>query len=334
MDIGSIESGQIVVKVISSNRTSMTLPTNKEIKRKVIQPRHGSFGTLGEHGIAMMVKIFGTDSNHVIIFDTAGYMQTVIHNLMQFKIKFKDIEKVIISHGHLDHFGGLIPIITRLKAGSEVYISPLSLDDCYYAGTVSGNDLSPDDFGTSFKKLKEEGKIKFYRRNRRINRNLLYNHAQEKKVKIIETTSPNKLYNGVITSGPIEISDERELPKGLYIGPSKTEYDKHTYREEIALYINIKDKGLVVISGCSHTGLINIIRQGQKLTGVNKIYALIGGFHKEMSNSDDIEEIVSFIENLNPEITCGMHCTGFEFNRIMHRHSSHVMGIVGTEFRL
>jgi len=334
MDIGSIESGKVVVKVISSNRTSMTLPTNQELKRKVIQPRHGSFGTFGEHGIAMMVKIFGKDSNHVILFDTAGYMRTVVHNLTQFKIKFKDIEKLIISHGHLDHFGALIPIITRLKAGSEVYISPLSLDDCYYAGTVSGYELSPDDLETSFKKLKEEGKIQFYRRNRRINRNLLHNHAKEKNVRIIETTSPNKLYNGVIISGPIEIFDERELPKGLYLGPSKTEYDKHTYREEIALYINIKNKGLVVVTGCSHTGLINIITHGQKLTGVNKIYAIIGGFHKEMSNSDDIEEIVSFIEKLNPEITCGMHCTGFEFNRIMHRHSSHVMGIVGTEFHL
>ncbi|MFX0021393.1 MAG: MBL fold metallo-hydrolase [Candidatus Hermodarchaeota archaeon] len=334
MNVGSIESGRVVVKVISSNRTSMTLPTNKEIKRNVIQPRHGSFGTLGEHGIAMMVKIFGKDSNHLILFDTAGYMQTTVHNLTQFKIKFTDIEKVIISHGHLDHFGALIPIISRLKAGSEVYISPLSLDDCYYAGTPSGNELSPDDFGISFKKLKEEGKIQFYRRNRRINRNSLQNIANEKNVKIIETTKPHNLYNGIITSGEIEIFDESELPKGLYLGPSKTKYDKHTYREEIALYINIKEKGLVIITGCSHTGLRNIIKHGQKLTGIDKIYALIGGFHKELSNSDDIEELVSFLEELNPEITCGMHCTGFEFNRIMHRHSSHVMGIVGTEFHL
>ncbi len=334
MNIGSIESGKIIVKVVASNRTSMTLPTDKKYKGKVIQPRHDSFGTISEHGIAMIIKILEGDSTHIILFDTAGYMQTVIHNLIQFKIKFKEIEKLIISHGHLDHFGALIPIIHKMKEGSEVYISPLSLTKGYYAGTVSGDELSPNDFGSSFKKLKKEGKLQFFRRTGRINRNIVYIHAKENNVKIIETTEPEKLYEGIITSGEIEIFEETELPKGLYLGVSKTEYKKHTYREEIAVYINIKDKGLVVITGCSHTGLINIIKHGQKLTGIDKIYALIGGFHKEMDSSENIEKIVSYIEELDPEITCGMHCTGFEFNRIMHRHPSHVMGIIGTEFHL
>jgi 7,8-dihydropterin-6-yl-methyl-4-(beta-D-ribofuranosyl)aminobenzene 5'-phosphate synthase len=334
MSIGSIESGNLIVKVIASNRTSMTLPSNDKFKGKIIQPAHGSFATLGEHGIAMTIEILDVESSHLILFDTSGFMQSVINNLIQLKIKFKEIEKVIISHGHLDHFGGLIPIISRLKEGSEVFISPISINDCYYAGTVSGEDLSKDDFGTSFKQLKKEGKIQFYRRDRRINRNLLYRCANENNIKITETTVPNILYDGVIMSGEIEIFDETELPKGLYLGVSKTEYDKHNYREEIALYINIKDKGLVVITGCSHTGLINIIKHGQKLTGVDKIYALIGGFHKERDTPKNIEKIVQFIENLDPEITCGMHCTGFEFNRIMHRHHSHVLGIIGTEFHL
>lgn len=334
MNIGSIESGKLLIKVIVSNRTSMTLPTDKDFKPNVTHPRHNSFGTVGEHGIAMIVKFSDENSSHVILFDTAGYMQTVINNLIQFKIKFNEIEKVIISHGHLDHFGALIPIISKLKEGSEVYISPLSLAKGYYAGTKSRTDLAPNDYGSSFKKLKREGKLQFYRRTRRINRNLVYRCANENNIKINETTVPEKLYNGIITSGEIEIFDDTELPKGLYLGTSKTEYEKHTYREEIALYINVKDKGLVVITGCSHTGIINIIKHGQKLTGIDKIYALIGGFHKEMESTENIEKIVIFIEELKPEITCGMHCTGFEFNRIMHRHPSHVMGVIGTEFHL
>jgi len=334
MDIGSIESGKIIVKVVTSNRTSMTLPSDEKFQGKIIQPRHDSFATLGEHGIAIIIKILVGDSTHFILFDTAGYMQTVINNLIQFKIKLKEIEKLIISHGHLDHFGALIPIISKLREGSEVYISPISLAKGYYARTKSGEDLPPEDLGFSFKELKKEGKIQFFRRTRRINRNIVYNRANENNVKINETTVPEKLYERIITSGEIEIFNETELPKGLYLGTSKSEYEKHTFREEIAVYINIKDKGLVVITGCSHTGIRNIIKHGQKLTGIDKIYALIGGFHKEMDNSENIEEIVSFIEQLDPEITCGMHCTGFEFNRIMHRHPSHVMGVIGTEFHL
>ncbi len=334
MNIGNIESGNLTVKVVASNRTSMTLSTDKKYQGRVIQPRHDSFGTIAEHGIAMIIKILVEDSTHLILFDTSGYMQTVIHNLIQFKINFKEIEKVIISHGHLDHFGALIPIISKLNEGCEVFISPLSLTKGYYANTKSGNDLPPEDFGISFKQLKKDGQLQFYGRTSRINKDIVYNRANENKVKIVETRVPENLYTGVITSGEIEIFDEKELPKGLYLGTSKTEYDKHTFREEIALYINIKDKGLVVITGCSHTGIINIINHGQKLTGIDKIYALIGGFHKERESTEDIENVVSFIENLNPKITCGMHCTGFEFNRLMHRHPSHVIGVIGTEFHL
>jgi 7,8-dihydropterin-6-yl-methyl-4-(beta-D-ribofuranosyl)aminobenzene 5'-phosphate synthase len=334
MNIGSIESGKIVIKVVASNRTSMTLRTNKKYQGKVIHPQHNSFGTMGEHGIALIIKILDDESNHFILFDTAGYMQTVINNLIQFKIKLKDIENLVISHGHLDHFGALIPIISELKEGSKVYISPHSLAKGYFARTQSGDDLHPKDLGSSLKALKREGKLQFYRSTRRINRNIVYNRANENDVKIIEATKPEKLYEGIITSGEIEIFDDTELPKGLYLGVSKTEYEKHTYREEIAVYINIKDKGLVVVTGCSHTGLKNIVKHGQKLTGIDKIYALIGGFHKEMDDNKSIEEIVSFIEELNPEITCGMHCTGFEFNRIMNRHPSHVTGVIGTEFHL
>jgi 7,8-dihydropterin-6-yl-methyl-4-(beta-D-ribofuranosyl)aminobenzene 5'-phosphate synthase len=333
MNVGSIKSGKIIVKVIASNRTSMTLPTDEKFQGKVVQPGHDSFATLGEHGIAMIIEILEENSNHLILFDTAGYMQTVINNLKQFKVKLNEIEKIIISHGHLDHYGALIPIITRLKEGSEVYLSPMCLTKGYYAMTTSGNDLASEELRSSLRKLKEEGKIKYYRRTP-LNRNIVYNRAIESGIKIVETSKPEKLYNGIVTSGEIEIFDERELPNGLYLGISKEEYDKHTYREEIALYINIKDKGLVVITGCSHTGIRNIIKHGQKLTGINKIYALIGGFHKEREKTENIEEVVSFIEDLNPEITCGMHCTGFEFNRIMHRHPSHVPGIIGTEFHL
>ncbi|MFX0041256.1 MAG: MBL fold metallo-hydrolase, partial [Candidatus Heimdallarchaeota archaeon] len=323
MNIGSIESGKIIVKVVASNRTSMTLPTDEKFQDKVVQPGHSSFATLGEHGIAMIIKLLERDATHIILFDTAGYMQTVINNLLQFKIKLNEIKKVIISHGHLDHYGALIPIISQLKEGCEIYLSPICLTKGYYAKTKSGDDLSPEDFGKSLKILKKEGKITYSRRTP-LNRNIVYNRAIKNSVNIIETTKPNILYEGIITSGEIEIFDEIELPKGIYLARNKNAYDKHTFREEIAVYINIKNKGLVVITGCSHTGIINIIKHGQKLTGIDKIYALIGGFHKERESSEDIEKVVSFIERLNPEITCGMHCTGFEFNRIMHRHSSHV----------
>ncbi|NVM37385.1 MAG: hypothetical protein HWN81_17445 [Candidatus Lokiarchaeota archaeon] len=82
MNIGSIESGKIIIKVVASNRTSMTLPSDEKFKGKVIQPGHDSFATIGEHGISMIIKLLEGDSTHSILFGTAGYMQTVINNLI------------------------------------------------------------------------------------------------------------------------------------------------------------------------------------------------------------------------------------------------------------
>ena len=114
----------------------------------------------------------------------------------------------------------------------------------------------------------------------------------------------------------------------------KKDFEKHTFRDETSIYIKIKDKGLVILTGCGHSGIINTIRHAQKITGVNKIYAAIGGFHQERKPIEEINKTVNFIIGLDPKIICGMHCTGLKFNKLMARHSSHTLGIVGTEFHL
>ena len=147
---------------------------------------------------------------------------------------------------------------------------------------------------------------------------MITNLANENGIKIIETNKSVKLYNGIITSGEIELTDKSETTPGVYIMKSRKEFLEHTFRDETSIYINIKDKGLVIITGCGHCGVINTIKHAQKITGVNEIYAVIGGFHEEW----------------NLKIVCGMHCTGFNFNKIMARHPSHMIGVTGTEFHL
>jgi 7,8-dihydropterin-6-yl-methyl-4-(beta-D-ribofuranosyl)aminobenzene 5'-phosphate synthase len=115
---------------------------------------------------------------------------------------------------------------------------------------------------------------------------------------------------------------------------SRKEFEKNTFRDEISIYINVKDKGLVVITGCGHCGIMNTIKHGQNLTGVEKIYAIIGGLHEEWNPIDKIKQKIKYINDLNPEIVCGMHCTGFEFNKLMSEYPSHTLGISGTEFHI
>ena len=167
-----------------------------------------------------------------------------------------------------------------------------------------------------------------------LSRTMITNLTNKHGIKLIETNEPVKLYEGIITSGEIELNDQNESTPGIYIMKSRKEFTEHTFRDETSVYINVKDKGLVVITGCGHCGIINTIKHAQKITGINKIYAVIGGFHEEWNSEELIEKKVDYIESLNPSIISGMHCTGFNFNKVMARHPSHTIGVTGTEFHL
>jgi 7,8-dihydropterin-6-yl-methyl-4-(beta-D-ribofuranosyl)aminobenzene 5'-phosphate synthase len=144
------------------------------------------------------------------------------------------------------------------------------------------------------------------------------------------------LASGIWTSGEIELFDPSEVTSNLFLKIDKSTFETETFRDEIAIYIKVKGKGLVVLTGCGHTGIINTIKYGQKISGVDKIYAVIGGFHLNWSTEEQLNKVVDFFVELKPEIICGMHCTGFKFNAKLYAKmpENMTLGVVGTTFNL
>jgi len=309
------------------------LQTDNKFQGKVIQPQFEAVNTIGEHGLGMSITVFDDEKSHLFLFDTGSIKQSIIGNIEALNVKYNEIEKIILSHGHFDHFGGLTAIIPKLKEGSKIYLNGACFDQYHIIFTTTEEKIPSDELGPNLERLVKEGKIK-HRKIELLDRSVVYNLANKNKVEIIETSIPMKLHEGIIISGEIEIFDQDEVSKGFYSEKSSQVFEEHTFRDETSLYINIKDKGLVILTGCGHVGIVNTIKHAQKITGINKVYALIGGFHKENVSSEAINSAVGFIERLDPKITCGVHCTGFEFNRFMRNHTSHTLGVVGTEFRL
>lgn len=223
-------------------------------------------------------------------------------------------------------------VIPLLKEGCEFYLNPLCYEQFFIAVKKSGEIVPAERLAIALKEEKDQFALS--RKLPLLSKTMVTNLANEHGVKIIETNEPVKLYDGIITSGEIELTDQSESTPGVYIMKSRKEYTEHAFRDETSVYINVKDKGLVILTGCGHCGVVNTIKHAQKITGIGKIYAIIGGFHEEWNSEEIIEKKVEFIEQLNPEITCGMHCTGFNFNKIMARHPSHTIGVTGTEFHL
>ncbi|MFX0080599.1 MAG: MBL fold metallo-hydrolase [Candidatus Hodarchaeota archaeon] len=332
MDIGNIESGNAMVKVLTTNEVSLTILPKMNLIDKVKYPGAVAIRAKGEHGLSIMIKIVDREQPKYILIDTGGPAGTIIENCKLFNINLSEVDKMVLTHGHFDHFGSLPNVIPLLKEGCEFYLSPLCYEQFFIAVKKTGEIVPADKLAIALKEEKDT--FAMSRKLPPLNKNMITNLADKYGVKLIETNEPIKLYDGIITSGEIELIDESELTPGVYIMKSQKEFKEHSFRDEISVYINIKDKGLVILTGCGHCGIVNIIKHAQKITGIDKIYAVIGGFHEEWNSEEKIEKKVDYIERLSPSIVSGMHCTGFNFNKVMARHPSHTIGVTGTEFHL
>ncbi|MHA1150563.1 MAG: MBL fold metallo-hydrolase [Promethearchaeota archaeon] len=332
MNFGNIESGNVSIKVLTTNNVSLTLLTDPKFNGKVIQPEAQANRVSGEHGLALSITIKKGDEEELILIDAGGLLGTIIENSKQLGVKLNEAAKLILTHGHFDHFGSLNQVIPLLKKGCELLIHPNCYQQFYSVIAKTGEVFAAKELPTVIKERKKD--LAINRKLPRLNKNLIAKLAEEHEISLTEITEPMKLSEGITTSGEIELFDPEEVTTGIYIQKNRKEFEENTFRDETSLYINIKDKGLVVITGCGHTGIMNTIKHGQKLTGIDKVYAVIGGFHEEWNPIDKVKQKVDFINSLNPEVVCGMHCTGFTFNKLMSDYRSHTLGVVGTEFNL
>jgi len=329
-----IESGNIVIRVLTTNTVISTLVTENKFRGKVIQPQIDSSKLIAEHGLAMSIEVNNGENKKRFLFDTGGPKKTILENMIGFNLDFRDFDKLILSHGHTDHYGSLLGVIPKLSEGCEFILNPNCYEQSIILISKSGEYYSPELLTEKFRELQKQNAFTFNFKIPILKKKLIETVSKESNIKIVETNTPLKLTEAITTSGEIELFNENETTKGLYLIKNRKEFFKHQARDETSIYLNIKDKGLVVLTGCGHAGIINTIKHGQKLTGIDKVYAVIGGFHEEWNPIDTVEEKVKYFEELSPEIICGMHCTGFSFNKLMSRHPSHTLGIVGTEFHL
>ena len=98
--------------------------------------------------------------------------------------------------------------------------------------------------------------------------------------------------------------------------------------------INLRDKGLVVLSGCAHSGIVNTVQHAREITGVDEVYAILGGFHLAPAKDDEIERTIDEIIKLRPKMVVPTHCTGFKaITRFSSRMPDEfVQGVVGTKY--
>jgi 7,8-dihydropterin-6-yl-methyl-4-(beta-D-ribofuranosyl)aminobenzene 5'-phosphate synthase len=194
-----------------------------------------------------------------------------------------------LSHGHYDHFTGAITILKqnqpRIAVGTPFYVGEEAFARRY---TLRPGAKEPTDLG----QLSKED-------------------IEALGVKVIEVKTPVEIVPGAYFTGNIErVTSYEKVPATQQIKRGE-KIESDTFPGEQAVFFNVKGKGLVVLSGCAHCGIVNTVKHAQKIAGIDKVHAIMGGFHLIVAKPELIQNTVADIKAIKPDHIVGTHCTGF-----------------------
>lgn len=307
MNLQEIESAKITILV--DNITDRLLPSSSIVKRPpMISNQTISKSPIAEHGFSALLEISYVYENSTktnkFLFDTGVSKEGIVNNSDVLGINLKDIETIILSHGHFDHISGLISTLGRLKKSVEIIAHPeafLRRWLVYPNGNKARMDfLDEEEINQAGGIIRKVDKISFLPRN--------VNMQSKKKT--------NQANNRVMITG--EIPRVTEFEKGFPLQYKEQDNEINLVPDPLvsddqALIMNVKNKGLIILTGCGHAGIVNTIKFAKKVTGIKKIYCVIGGFHLSGQDYEDsIPLTIAELTRVDPQYIVPCHCTGWK----------------------
>ena len=240
---------------------------------------------IAEWGLSFLLRT----KNNTILFD-AGRNISAYYNAQLLGIDLNEIDKIVLSHSHSDHTGGLRYILERMDKRKEIEI--IAHPDIWSERYARYDNEKNKYVGIPF--LQEE--LKKYG---------AYFHLTRESIEISKE---------MITSGEIPVlTDFEEMNSGkirrLILKDGKYIEDK--LLDDLAIFFQ-SDKGLIIITGCAHRGIVNTIYHAQNLTGIKNVYAVIGGAHLFEASQERIDLTINALEKLNVKKIGLCHCTGLK----------------------
>jgi 7,8-dihydropterin-6-yl-methyl-4-(beta-D-ribofuranosyl)aminobenzene 5'-phosphate synthase len=262
---------------------------------------------ISEFGLSMHAETRrGTETRSVLI-DFGFTPEALINNADLVGVDPARLDALVLSHGHYDHFGGLTGFLRankgKLKTNLPIYIGG---EEAFCSREWTAPPVHGD-FGALDRKAIEDA-------------NLAVTYAE----------GPAIVADHGFTTGHVDQTSFEKLlsPSRMKIGVNhgmgcyadKLPEDERTqtiipdqFRHEIATAFNLRGRGLVVLASCSHRGVINTIKQAQITSGVNKVHAVIGGFHLAPYKADYVRDTVTAIKDMDIDYVIPLHCTGEPF---------------------
>lgn len=287
-----------------------------------------------EHGLSLWLTSKRGAEEKRLLLDFGWTGETLNNNLELLGLDPATLDALVVSHGHLDHFGGLDGFLekhrARMKDDLRLYLGG---EDAFCQRMSPAGNGAFESFG-------------------RLDRPTLANA----RVRAVLSEDPQVIEGHAFTTGVVpRTSVERVLPNSFVaigqidgLGCDTARYgaahfspaelagqpvpDQHLH--EHATCYHLRDRGLVVITSCGHAGILNTIRRARQVTGVQKIHALVGGFHLAPASPDYLDRVMAELKREDVDHLFPMHCSGPNFLEVAKREmpAALVLCTTGSRF--
>lgn len=297
---------RVEITVLADNYIDIFVPPQTPVDRRL--PFDPCRHLMAEHGLSCLVRVFSGTQEHAILLDAGLSKECMAWNAKQLGISLKQIEAVVLSHGHFDHTGGLETVFRGAGRPVPLVLHPDAFLPRRF-NTPKGPVGLPQLDAVALKKAGAE---------------------------IMQHKAPSTLAGGrLLVTGEVErtVPFETGMPgMEMFVDGA---WATDPIKDDQAVVINVKDKGLVVLSGCAHAGIVNTVTYAQKVTGIEKVHAVLGGFHLTgPAFAPRIQPTIDAIQAIGPDYVVPMHCTGWDaINRFMAAMPKKcILNTVGTTY--
>jgi 7,8-dihydropterin-6-yl-methyl-4-(beta-D-ribofuranosyl)aminobenzene 5'-phosphate synthase len=295
--------------VAQADRPAAASPVVKQLKITILSTMLADEG-IGEWGFAALVEADG----HKFLVDTGARPNTVLSNVQDLGIDLSEVKEVVLTHNHDDHTGGLVTLRREYRKKNPEALAVAHVGQGIFYSRPKADGKEGNSMLATRKEYKAEGG------------------------KFVEHDGGAELFPGVWLTGPVP----RKYPERNWSGKGKVKTPEGVVEdnipEDLSIVVNT-DKGVVIVSGCGHAGIINTLTFADEHFPKAPVYALIGGFHLFAATDQQVDWTADKLMGFGVQYLIGAHCTGINAvyairDRMKLPRKAAVVGAVGATFVL
>lgn len=318
------ETQNVSVTVLVDNRADLIVESTDTVKYFSDKP------LLAEHGFAALIDL--QDAHTRILWDAGITRIVLLENMQRMEIDPAAIDKIAISHGHRDHTAAVTQVLQAmdLRPESKEWKPGATVEEMrlYAEGRRVPLIAHPAAFRERWG-TKDDGT--------RHGPHLPPPRAEWEAAgaEILLSEGPCELGPGCWTTGLVPRRSFEQSGRSSTLAYREGDaFLADDLEEDQAIVFNVKDKGLVIVSGCAHSGIVNTVNHAREISGVDRVWAIVGGFHLARAKDEEIQRTIDEINKHKPVMIVPSHCTGFKAiaQFAAQMPDAFVPGVVGARY--